>query len=216
MNHAQMVRAARTELPALQNSMVQAASRLRKEHAFDPQGELVHMCPWTSPAGNNWLVVLSCSARGMSTYTLVWYATKDGRVAAIWLTGRGMSYHIDADVIDRFAAYADESETPLERLQSFFFENHSYMMQVEEPLGEHHWNVSIGTGQGMGLGQWDTTTDIVYWRSFIHQGVLLADHKGDPAPPGHLRRWFDLSSGQRTELYDRARGLDQGQQGRAA
>ena len=216
MTPAQLVLEARKDLPALRNKLVAPVIRLRKEHAFDPQGELVHMYPWTSPAKNNWLVVLKCTKRGVSTHTLTWYKAKDGRIAALWLTGRGLSYHIDAAVIEHFAAYADESESPLERLQSFFFENYSYVMQVEEPQGEHHWNVSIGAGQGMGLGQWDTTTDIVHWRSFIHLGDLFPQQHGQHAAMEHERRWFDLSPGQRMELYDRACGLERSRQGRAA
>jgi len=216
MTHEQMVLEARKDLPALRNKLVAPVSRLRKEHAFDPQGELVHMYPWTSPAKNNWLVVLKCTKRGMSSHTLAWYNTKDGRIAALWLTGRGLSYHISADVIEQFAAYADESETPMERLQSFFFENHTYAMQVEEPQGEHHWNVSIGAGQGMGLGQWDTTTDIVHWRSFIHLGELFPQQHGQAEAMDPEHRWFDLNPGQRLELYDRARGLELRKRGRAA
>lgn len=216
MSPARLLAEARKDLAALRNKLVAPVGRLRKEHARDPQGELVHMYPWTSPNKNNWLVVLKCTKRGVSTHTLAWYNTKDGRIAALWLTARGLAYHIDAEVIEQFAAYADESETPLERLQSFFFENHSYVMQVEEPQGEHHWNVSIGAGQGMGLGQWDTTTDIVHWRSFIHLGELFPLQHGQPEAMDHERRWFDLSPGQRTELYDRVRGMAQRKKGRAA
>jgi hypothetical protein len=216
MTPARMLAEARKDLPALRNKLVAPVSRLRKEHTFDPKGELIHMYPWTSPARNNWLVVLKCTKRGVTTHTLAWYEAKDGRIAAIWLTGRGMAYHIDAAVIEQFAAYADESESPLERLQSFFFENHAYVMQVEEPQGEHHWNVSIGAGQGMGLGQWDTTTDIVHWRSFIHLGQLFPEQNGQHETMGQERRWFDMSPVQRMELYDRARGLVKRQQGRAA
>lgn len=216
MSPARKLAEARKDLHALRNKLVAPVSRLRKEHAFDPQGELVHMYPWTSPAKNNWLVVLKCTNRGVSTHTLAWYTTKDERIEAIWLTARGLAYHISADVIEQFAAYADESESPLERLQSFFFENHAYVMQVEEPQGEHHWNVSIGAGEGMGLGQWDTTTDIVHWRSFMHMGELFPQQHGQPPAMDHERRWFDLPPGQRMALYDRARGLEPRKQGRAA
>ena len=72
------------------------------------------------------------------------------------------------------------------------------------------------TGQGMGLGQCNTTTDIVQWRSFIHLGVLFPEQSGQPAAMDHDRRWFDLSPGQRMELYDRARDMEQGKQLRAA
>jgi hypothetical protein len=68
----------------------------------------------------------------------------------------------------------------------------------------------------MGLGQWDTTTDIVHWRSFLHLGDLFPHQNGQPSAMDHERRWFDLSPGQRMALYDRARGGELGKQGRAA
>jgi hypothetical protein len=210
MSPARALAEARKDLPALRNKLVAPVSRLRKEHAIDPEGELVHMYPWTSPGRNNWLVVLKCTKRGVSTHTLAWYKAKDGRIAALWLTGRGLAYHIDAAVIEQFAAYADESENPLEQLQSFFFENHSYVMQVEEPQGEHHWNVSIGAGQGMGLGQWDTTTDIVHWRSFIHHAQVFPEHVTGQKSMNNEHYWFDLPRAQRLELYERARKVEQG------
>ena len=70
-------------------------------------------------------------------------------------------------------------------------------------------------GQGMGLGQWDTTTDIVHWRSFIHLGELYQQNE-QPMAMDHERRWFDLSPGQRMALYDRAREVVLGKRGRAA
>ena len=77
----------------------------------------------------------------------------------------------------------------MERLQSFFFENHRYAMQVEEPKGEHHWNVSIGLHAGLGLGVWDTTTDILHWHDFI----------------AYDRSLLEMEPRQRMALYDRVR-----------
>jgi hypothetical protein len=204
LSPARLLAEARKELPTLRNKLVAPVSRLRKEHAFDPQSELVHMYPWTSPAKNNWLVVLKCTKRGVSTHTLTWYRARDGRIAAIQLTARGLSYHIDADVLQRYSAYYDAEESPLEQLQSFFFENHTYGIQVEEPQGEHHWKVSICARQGLGLGEWDTTTDMVHWRSFIHHEQLFPEHATALERMNNERYWFDLPRAQRMELYDRA------------
>ena len=216
MTPEEMVLEARKDLPAVRNKLVAPISRLRKEHGLDPKGELVHLYPWTSPSRNHWLVTLKCGQRGVTIHTLAWYRTKCGRIAAVSLTGRGPAYHIDAEVIDHYGTYAKESETPLERLQSFFFENHAYAMQVEEPYGEHHWKVSIGAAQGMGLGQWDTTTDIVHWQSFIHLGRILPGSSVPHVQMGRALAWFDMSPAQRVELYERACALEQRRQGRAA
>lgn len=200
MSHEQQVLEARKDLPALRNQLVEPVRRLRREFEQYPQGPITHMIAWASPRKNNWLAVIEYDGQRVSTCTLAWYRDRQKRISAIWTTAQGMAYHIAAEVIAGYAGNLDASEDPLERLQSFFFENHRYALQVEEPKGEHHWHVSIGLHAGLGLGEWDTTTDIVYWRELV----------------SFDRSLLEMEPRQRMELYDRARGQEPGKQGRAA
>ena len=147
MSPARKLAEARKDLPALRNQLVEPVRRLRKEFERYPQGPITHMIAWASPRKNNWLAVIEYDGERVSTSTLAWYRDRQKRIAALWTTAQGMAYHIAAEVIAGYAEHLDASEDPLERLQSFFFENHRYAMQVEEPKGEHHWNVSIEIGR---------------------------------------------------------------------
>ncbi len=190
MTHEQLVLDARKDLPALRNQLVEPVRRLRKEFERYPQGPITHMIAWASPRKNNWLAVIEYDGQRVSTSHLAWYRDKSKRIAAIWTTAQGMAYHIAPEVLERYGAGLDASEDELERLQSFFFENHRYAMQVEEPKGEHHWNVSIGLHAGLGLGEWDTTTDIVHWRDLV----------------SFDRSLLEMEPRQRMALYEQARG----------
>lgn len=189
MSPEQMVLEARKDLPALRNQLVEPVRRLRTEFERHPQGPITHMIAWTSPKKNNWLAVIEYDGERVSTSTLAWYRDKSKRIAAIWTTAQGMAYHISPHVIARYGEHLFPSELPVEQLQSFFLENPIFAMQVEEPKGEHHWHVSIGCNAGLGLGEWDTTTDIVHWQDFmVSDGNLL-----------------EMEPRQRMELYDRVR-----------
>ena len=193
--------AARYDLPKLRKQLDAPLARLGAEHRMNGGKSITHMMPWTSPSKDNWLVLFHYSTERVRVHTLLWFLDVEGNAAAIWTGASGMAYHIQADAIASYAERFDPTADALERVQSFFLDNPFFEMQVERPQGQHHWDVSVGMHQGLGLGVWDATTDIVHVRSF----VPLTDVMEPGAPQDALRSPFDgLSLQQRIELADRA------------
>ncbi len=209
MTHEQMVLEARKDYPALRNKCTEPLRKLRKEHLKDRQGELLHMFTWTSPARkNNWLIVLRFTKATISTYTLAWFPDKQGKLAAVFTSSSGLAYYIDAHVFQRFGERFDPDETPLERLQSFFLENHMYSVEVDAPRGEHCWSVNIGANQGLGRGTWDTRTNIVHWGTFVNHGQLFPNQADSMERMDLERVFMGMSPGQRTHLLNLAEKSD--------
>jgi hypothetical protein len=205
MTHAEMVTEARKDLKALRNMLEKPLRDLRREHLLDIHQPIQHMIPWCSPNLNNWLVMIKCVNSTLSVYTLAWFPERDRRLAGLWITAKGLSYFIDADVIERYGDHFDPSGSTIDRLQSFFFENHFYAMQVEDQRDEDRWNVSVGLDQGMGLGEWDIASDIVHLRTFVEHGELFEQEKKADVRADRL---FNLlTHGQRIELGDRLRTI---------
>lgn len=213
MSHAEMVADARKDLKALRNKLDKPLQQLRREHARNPEEPILYLYPWSSPNGNNWLVMIRYAKTSVSTYTMAWFQDEDGRVAGLWTAHKGLSYFIDPQVIERYGEQFDPHGSPVERLQSFFFENYFYAMQVEEQRDEQHWNVSIGMNHGLGLGEWDTTSDIVYFRTFVDHGQLFPEQQQMKELDAD-RLFQMLTPRQRVELANRARSIAAGERRR--
>lgn len=216
MTHAEMVAEARKDFPALRNKTASVMQRMRREHLRDRKQTLVHMFPWRSPNRNHWLILLHYSKQAQSTYTLTWFRDKEERIAALWTTHAGLAFYIDSHVIQRYGERFDPTDNPAERLQSFFLENHFYSMQLEEPRGEQHWNVSVGMNHGLGLGEWDTVTNIVHVRTFVNHGQLFPEQEQKMDLMDFERLYYTLTPGQRIDLHNRIRLAEEEERRRAA
>ncbi len=175
MTHERMVREARKDFSALRNACVAPIQKLRREQLLDPAADLLHMVPWTSPRKNNWLVVLQMRYGLLHTSALAYFPDANGGLAAVWTEHTGHAFIIDPQVFQDFGDRPFPDETMVERVQSFFLENHAFSIEVDAPHGEHGWNVNIATDHGLGSGVWDTRTDIVHWQTFVHISQLFND-----------------------------------------
>ncbi|MBK9175938.1 MAG: hypothetical protein IPM46_06275 [Flavobacteriales bacterium] len=199
---------ARKDFPALRKQLDAPLRRLRAELERNGSKMITHMVPWRSPRKHDWLILLHYSARAVRVHTLLWFKDADGHTAAVWTGASGLAYHISAQALEAYAQRFDPTAAPKERAQSFFLDNPFFEMQVETPQGEHHWNVSVGMYQGLGLGEWDTTTDIVHVRSYVPINTMV-----EPGTPLEgLRSPFQgLSLQQRIELADQAAEVERKQ-----
>lgn len=205
MTISEMLADARTDLPALREQLDAPLRRLRAEHEHNGGKTITHMVPWRSPKKYNWLILFQYGAHAVRIHTLFWYRDADGNTAAVWTGASGLAYHIGAHALEVYAHRFDPTAAPEERAQSFFLDNPYFEMQVETPQGEHHWNVSVGMYQGLGLGEWDTIDDIVHVRSFVPLSTVL--EPGTRLEEGPRSPFDGLSLQQRIELADRAAEL---------
>lgn len=182
MTHEQMVLDARKDIQMLRNQCIEPLRKLRRERLENGSDTLVHLFRWKSPNRNNWLILIRHSTNRTLIHSLTWFHDRDGRLAALWTTGAGISYYIEPSVFTRFGERSDPDETPMERLQSFFLENHLYSFEPTGRITGHRFQVSIGANQGLGLGEWDPRTDIIHWRTFENQENAMERMDRDHAP----------------------------------
>jgi len=197
MTAPEMVTEARKDYEALRRKVEDPLRRMRRESIRNKQ-EIWQMIPWRSPKNkNNWLILLHQGKDVPRIYSMVWYHDGEGRINAVWTTHSGLAFHIDRHVIERYGARFNPTANPLERLQSFFLENYFYTVEPVEPEGEDTWKVNIGLNQGMGLGAWDRTTELVYMRTFINHGQLFQQQEDAMERMDLERIMYSLTPGQR-------------------
>lgn len=173
MTVPQMVAEARKDMAAMRNKLDKPLRELRREHIKRKEGILCLLPPWTSPNKNNWLLLVHYDGSGPRVYSMAWYLDRDGRINAVLASTKGLAYHIDRHVIERYGERFDPTAAPLERLRGFFLENHFYSCEPTTPEGEGRWKVNVGMNQGMGLGVWDEAASVVYVRTFVNHGQLF-------------------------------------------
>ncbi len=197
MSHAQMVLDARKDIQAMRNTCIEPLRKLRRELFASEDDTLLHLFDWKSPNKNNWLVLIRHSKKRTMILSLAWFPDKEGKLAALWATGAGMAFYIDPHVFERFDERFVPDEIPIERLQSFFLENHLFSFEPTGQKSEQLYEVSIGANQGLGLGVWDRSTDIVHWRTFVHHGQRFENQEIAMERMDQDRVLVDMSHGQR-------------------
>lgn len=200
MTHEQMVLEARKDIQAMRNKCTGPMRKLRRELFASKHDTLLHLFHWKSLSKNNWLVLIKHSKKRTLILSLAWFPDKEGKLAALWTTGAGNSFYIDSHVFERFGERFVPDESPIERLQSFFLENHIYSFEATDQIGEDRHEVSIGANQGLGLGQWDRSTDIIHWRTFVNHGQLFSNQEISMERMDWDRMLLEMSPGQRQHL----------------
>ena len=128
---------------------------------------------WTSPRGNNWLIVLRTNRKETTLSTMVWYRGRDEKMRglALSLTGEG-AYYLSAHFLERYMERFDPGRDPVKRLGDFFFANHSFSVQAVEELGNGQYKVMAGLMHGLATGYLDGDTGIVSLTTFLDYGLL--------------------------------------------
>lgn len=200
MTHAEMVLDARKDIQAMRNKCTEPLRKLRRELFASKHDTLLHLFDWKSPNKNNWLVLIRHSKKRSLTLSLAWFPDKEEKLAALWVTGAGIAYYIDSHVFERFGERFDPDQIPLDRLVSFFLENHVFSVEPTAQKGEQLFEVNIGANQGLGLGEWDRSTDIVHWRTFVNHGQLFSNQEVAMERMDWDRVLLDMTPGQRQHL----------------
>ena len=200
MTHERMVLEARKDIQAMRNKCTEPMRKLRRELFASKHDTLLHLFDWKSPNKNNWLVLIRHSKKRTLILSLAWFPDREGKLAALWTTGAGMAFYIDSHVFERFGERFVPDEIPIERMQSFFLENHLFSFEPTVQKSEDRFEVSIGANQGMGLGEWDRSTDIIHWRTFVNHGQLFENQEIAMERMDWDRVLLDMSPGQRKHL----------------
>ncbi len=131
---------------------------------------------WTSPRGNNWLIVLRTNRKETTLSTMVWYRGRDEKIRALWLslTG-GEIFYFSAHLLGRYMERFDPGRDPIQRLADFFFANHNFSIQTVEDLGNEQYKVMAGLMHGLATGYWDRNTGVVSLTTFLDYGLLGED-----------------------------------------
>ncbi len=195
----QLLAEARRDHRALWNKVDQLLPKLR---GMDP-GQGPHLEVWLSPRKNEWLLHFSSKPNGLFMQPMLCANHANGEPFGLVITTQGIAYHLTSELIKDYGERYDPTGEPIERLQSFFYENFYY---VTERRHERHPGVSdvrIGMDQGLALGLWDHATDVIEVRRYVSYKDLFPEH------PGLLHRmdleltWSGLSPIEQAKRIDR-------------
>jgi hypothetical protein len=213
MTLPEMIAEARRDNMAMGNKVYGLMPKLWRRHLRDRRNTISHLEPWRSPRGNQWLLHFSLRKSRPSLNPLVWTYDRKGRIFALIVTPTGSTYHLDNHLIQRYGERFDPTKNPLQRLHSFFLQNHYYATETlhEREPGIHE--VRVGMNHGLGLGDWDTNTDIIHVRTFVSFGQLFPEQLELMERLDAQRAWDGLTTGQQQE---RLRRVEQEQLRRAA
>jgi hypothetical protein len=218
----EMIAEARRDHRALWNKVDGLLPKMRRIHLRDRAHTISHLEPWCSPRKNNWLLHFSLRKAGLLMHPLVWGRDHKGRVFGLIVTPTGSTYHLNAHMIHRYGERFDPTSDPVERLQSFFMENHYYAVEVLHKRGPCEQEVRVGMNHGLGLGRWNTVDDIIHVDTFVSFGQLFPQQWELMERLDAQRAWDSLTPGQQLERLRRAkleeerRNGTQEQHGRAA
>ncbi|MCB9164380.1 MAG: hypothetical protein H6592_08100 [Flavobacteriales bacterium] len=205
MSLPEMVAEARRDYKALWNKVDSLMPKLRGKHLRDRAHILSHLEPWRSPRKNNWLLHFSIRKAGLLMHPLVWTYDEKGRIFGLIVTPSGSTYCLDNHLIQRYGERFDPTANPLERLKHFFFENFYYSMETLYERSPNVWEVRVGMNHGLGLGDWDQSTDIIHVRTFVSFGQLFPEQLDLMERLDAQRAWDSLTTGQQTERLARAK-----------
>ncbi|HQV51231.1 MAG: hypothetical protein IPF95_15595 [Flavobacteriales bacterium] len=209
MSIPEMVTDARQDFRSLWNKIDGLLPKLRRMHLNDRAHTLDHLEPWKSPRKNNWLLHFSISKSGLTLHSLVWSYDAKGRIIALIVTKTGRTTYLDNHMIQRYGERFDPTSNPLERLQSFFYENYYHAIETLHESSPGIWEVRVGMNHGLGLGDWDQNTDIVHVRTFVSYGQLFPEQQELMERLDTQRAWDSLTTGQQTERLARAERVEE-------
>ena len=178
MTAQEVAQDARQDLHALWNK-VKGISK-KQEHKHRKERDRNHLLEahidWRSPRGNNWLIVLRTNKKETTVSTLVWYRGRDERLRAMQVNLLGPeAIAISAHVLERYMVRFDPGRNPIQRLQDFFFANHTIVRQPIEDIGNGKWKVMAGLYHGLATGEHDEATNITVLTTFLDYGKLGAE-----------------------------------------
>ncbi|MGV9011321.1 MAG: hypothetical protein ACOH13_01900 [Flavobacteriales bacterium] len=203
MTIPEMVADARQDYKALWNKVDSQLPNMRRMHLRDRGQMITHLLPWRSPRKNNWLLQFCLRKAGLLMHPLVWSYDAKGRIIAMIVTPEGETTYLDNHMIQRYGERFDPTANPLERLQSFFYENYYYVKETLHELRPGVWEVRVGMNHGLGLGEWDRNTDIVHVRTFVSFGQLFPEQRELMERFDAQRAWDSLTTGQQIERIAR-------------
>ncbi len=204
MSLTEMVAEVRRDYKALWNKVDSLMPKMRRIHLRERAHTMSHLEPWRSPRKNNWLLHFSIRKAGPAMHPLVWTYDGKGRIIALIVTPSGSTTVLDNHMIQRYGERFDPTANPLERLQSFFYENYFYSTETLHERSPNVWEVRVGMNHGLGLGEWDRNTDIIHVRTFVSFGQLFPEQLELMERLDAQRAWDGLTRGQQTERLARA------------
>lgn len=205
MTLPEMVADARRDYKALWNKVNALLPGMRRIHLKARGETITHLVPWTSPRKNHWLLHFSLRKAGPLMHPLVYSYDAKGRLFGLIVTPTGSSYCIDNHLIQRYGERFDPTANPLDRLQSFFHENFFYATETLNERSPGVREVRVGMNHGLGLGDWDTHTDIIHIRTFVSFGQLFPEQQELMERLDAQRAWDSLTRGQQMERLARAK-----------
>lgn len=206
MNIAEMVADARKDHKALWNKVDGLLPRLRRMYLRE-RGHVTptYLHPWTSPRGNEWLLHFTLRKAGPLMGAMVWTYDRKGRPFGLVVQPTGVTYHFDNHLVQRYGLRFDPTANPVERLRSFYMENHAFVVETQGTRRPGVVNVQVGMNQGLGLGSWDTDTDIIHVETFVNFGQLFPEQLEAMDRMDAQRAWDALTPGQQQERLRRAK-----------
>ncbi len=205
MTIPEMVTEARKDYRALWNKVDSILPKMRRMHLRDRAHEQYHMEAWRSPRKNNWLLHFGIRKAGLNMHPLVWTYDTKGRIIALIVTQSDRTTYLDNHMIQRYGERFDPTSNPLERLQSFFYENNYHAVETLHERSPGVWEVRVGMNHGLGLGEWDQHTDIMHIRTFVSYDLLFPNQLDLMERLDAQRAWDALTIGQQTEALNRAK-----------
>jgi len=204
MTPEEMLVDARKDMRALLNRCKEPLRKLRKIHLRSNRRNVYeHMLTWSSPRGNNWMVILAYNKHRPSVYMLVWYYDKKGRIAGMICSVSGGAMTICSHVIDRYGERYDPVVDPVQRLKVFFADNPSYSVLLQNEKEERpdiDREVHIGINNGLGFGVWQANSDIVHMRTFVDRSMLFEEQEKRVDELDVMRLLQSMNPGQITEF----------------
>lgn len=178
MTALEVAQDARQDIRALWNKVKPLCQKQEREHRKERDKKCLletHLA-WRSPRGNNWLIVLRTNKKETTISTMVWYRGRDEKLRAVQLNLVGPDViHFSAHVLERYMERFDPSRNPMQRLQDFFFANHTIVRQPLRDLGNGRTEVMAGLYHGLATGEHDSATGLTTLTTFLDYGLLGAD-----------------------------------------
>lgn len=206
MSPPEVVRCALHDKPALDRKMLRPMEQLRRQHLKgDRTAVLEHVETYTAPSGNRWIIIMRYRKSGIQVIHFVWYRGMDSRIRAMRIRWDGASQvHFSWHVLEQYAARFSPDVDAEERLLQFVSNNYDVAFKAQS-VGDDDDNMNIlgGIRQGLLLGVYDDTEDIVYTTTFVDHGHFFPDQEKMMEQMDFERFIGSLSLGQRKALLEK-------------
>ena len=166
----QVVREAFRDLPAMWNKLKQPMERLQRSVRKDKRLRLEpQLFEYRSHEGNNWLVAVMPTKRGLQIAPFVWYRGGDGYYRAARIVHDGVCLHISHHVFEQYGARFNRTGDGLSRLKEFVRENMDFGMEFCLDNDE----VRVGVKHGYLIGKWVVPHKLAQLITFVDHGKLF-------------------------------------------